>query len=242
MAIILFTDFGSNDLYVGQVELAIARVAPEARVVHLLHDAPAFGVEPAAHLLAALAAQAPAHSVILAVVDPGVGTARRAAVVRADDRWYVGPDNGLLSIVAARAARVEVWHVRETPAHASPTFHGRDVFAPLAAAIHLSGLPPAELAASAQLDVRLPAADLPRVIYLDHYGNAFTGMRAARVGYTATLRVADRALERARTFGAVAPGAAFWYVNSQGLVEIAVSGGSARVVLGLELGTPVELR
>jgi hypothetical protein len=241
MPILLFTDFGARDLYVGQVELAITAVAPRARIVHLLHDAPAFAVRASAHLLAALVAGMPRGSVVMAVVDPGVGTARRGVVLKADERWFVGPDNGLLAVLAARAEHVEVWHVRDVPPSASPTFHGRDLFAPLAARIDAGRFPSGELAHSATLDVPLPAGDLPELIYFDHYGNAFTGIRGAHMAPGARLRIAAESLAHARTFGNVLPNTAFWYVNSQGLVEVAVNGASAREALGLALGQAVTI-
>jgi hypothetical protein len=101
----LFTDFGARDIYVGQVKALLAARAPRVPVLDALHDAPDFGIEPAAHLLAALAAEYPRGSVFLAVVDPGVGGPRDAIVIEADGRKYVGPDNGLLSIIWQRAKR-----------------------------------------------------------------------------------------------------------------------------------------
>ena len=97
MAIVLFTDFGAGDLYVGQVKAVLQRLAPGVPVIDLLHEAPAFNVRASAHLLAAMVGWFAEGSVFLTVVDPGVGGVRKALVVKADDRWYVGPDNGLLS-------------------------------------------------------------------------------------------------------------------------------------------------
>jgi len=103
MAIVLYSDFGSSDLYVGQVEAVLDRYAPGVRVIHLLHDAPSFGIEASAHLLAALSQKIAKGHVFMGVVDPGVGSDRGAIVVCADGRWFVGPDNGLFSVIAARA-------------------------------------------------------------------------------------------------------------------------------------------
>lgn len=241
MAIVLFTDFGSGDLYVGQVELAILRATPDARIVHLLHDAPAFAIEASAHLLAALSTQIPPGNTVVAVVDPGVGSARRAAIIRADERWFVGPDNGLLSIIVARSSRSTIWHVREVPASSSPTFHGRDVFAPIAAQLAAGRFPDEQVALSSRLDVQWSDADLDAIIYFDHYGNAFSGIRGTNLAITARLRVAGHVLRHARTFADVAAGEPFWYVNSQGLVEIAVNVGRARDALNLSLGMPVAV-
>jgi S-adenosylmethionine hydrolase len=242
VAICLFTDFGASDPYVGEVEAVLDARAPGVRVIRLLNDAPAFAVRAAAHLLAALATRIPAGQIVLGVVDPGVGTGRGAVALCAGGNWYVGPDNGLFSVIAARAERCEAWRLPAASADAAPSFHGRDVFAPVAAAIATGRFPEAGAARTARLDVRFGADDLPEVIYVDHYGNAWTGVRAAVVAPARRFEVAGRELPRARVFGEAPPGAPFWYENSSGLVEIAVSGGNAAWALGLEVGAPVGLR
>jgi hypothetical protein len=242
VAILLFTDFGSNDLYVGQVEAVLDRHAPGVRVIHLLHEAPAFNVRAAAHLLAALApGLAPGH-VFLGVVDPGVGSERGAIVLRADGRWYVGPDNGLFSVIAGRAGSKSVWRITAYPAEASRSFHGRDVFAPLAAAIATDDFPSEKLEPAADLAVRLGADDLAEVVYVDHFGNAWTGVRARGIPTARRLVARGREIPHAGVFAEVAPGAAFWYENSSGLVEIAVNQGHAAGELGLAVGTAVAWR
>jgi S-adenosylmethionine hydrolase len=243
MAICLFTDFGAGDLYVGQVEAVLERDAPGVRVINLLNEAPPFDVRASAHLLAALVTRVPDGQVVIGIVDPGVGTDRGAVALHADANWYVGPDNGLLSVAAARARRSEVWRLPPAPSGASPSFHGRDVFAPVAAAIATERFAGAGAVRTDDLEVRLDAADLPEVIYIDHYGNAWTGLRAGAVAPPAQrLEAAGHVLLHARVFGESPPGAAFWYENSSGLVEIAVNRGSAARTLGLEVGTPVALR
>jgi S-adenosylmethionine hydrolase len=239
MAILLFSDFGSNDLYVGQVKAVLERYAPGVAVIDLLHEAPAFDPRAGAHLLAALAKRLPRGAVIMGVVDPGVGSDRGAVVLRADGRWYVGPDNGLFSVVADRAVTRAVWRVVAVPADASPSFHGRDVFAPLAAAVATDDFPNESVAAVPQLEVRFPGDDLAEIVYIDHYGNAFTGLRAEGRDTAKELEVAGIAVPHARVFSAVPRGTAFWYANSLGLVEVAVNAGSARASLGLEIGMPV---
>jgi S-adenosylmethionine hydrolase len=242
MAIVLFTDFGAADLYAGQVEAVLDRLAPGVRVIHLLHEAPAFDVQASAHLLAALARGLVPGDVLVGVVDPGVGTKRDAVVVRADDRWYVGPDNGLFSVVAARTARPSVWRITDQPPGASSSFHGRDVFAPIAAAIATDGVPNAKVAPAGRLAVELGGEDLAEIIYVDHYGNAWTGLRAGGLPPERVLAVGERTLAHARVFGAVPDSAAFWYENSSGLVEIAVNRDSAAARLGLAVGMAVAWR
>jgi hypothetical protein len=240
MAIFLFTDFGAADLYVGQVEAVLDRYAPGVRVIHLLHEAPALDVKASAHLLAALSQRVPRGSVVMGVVDPGVGSARKAAVVRADGRWFVGPDNGLFSVVAARATTRQLWRVVGEPQGMSASFHGRDLFAPLAAAVATDDFPNESVASLHSLDVVLDAADLAEIVYVDHYGNAFTGIRAAEASSGWRLEAGGSAVPYARVFSDVPQGTAFWYENSIGLVEIAVNGGSAARTLGIGIGNPVR--
>jgi hypothetical protein len=239
VAIFLFTDFGADDLYVGQVEAMLDRYAPGVRVIDLLQEAPQFDVRASAHLLAALAQGLPRGHVFLGVVDPGVGSDRGGVVLRADGRWYVGPDNGLFSVVAARASARSVWRITGHPPGVSPSFHGRDIFAPLAAAVATDDFPNESVAPAAELAVRSGGDDLAEVIYVDHYGNCFTGIRASGLPHTNRLVAAGRELPHARVFADAEPGAAFWYENSTGLVEVAVNRGSAATALGLAVGAPV---
>jgi S-adenosylmethionine hydrolase len=240
MAIVLFSDFGSNDLYVGQVEAVLDRYAPGVRVIHLLHDAPPFRIEASAHLLAALSQKIPKGHVFMGVVDPGVGSDRAAVVMRADGRWFVGPDNGLFSVIAARATARQFWQIASATGRLAPSFHGRDLFAPIAAAVATDDFPNSNVKPVAGLQVNLGADDLAQIVYIDHYGNAFTGVRAVNVAPAASIRIAGRTVPHARVFSAVAPGAAIWYENSIGLVELAVNQGSAAQAFGLAVGDAVS--
>lgn len=237
--IALFTDFGPHGPYLGQMRLVLAGCAPDCPVVDLLNDAPAFDPAASAHLLAALTPDLPRASVLLGVVDPGVGTHRTPVALQADERWYVGPDNGLFDVVAARAEQASWYDITWRPERLSTSFHGRDLFAPVAGHLARGGDPAQRLVPRAAATVN--DADRSAVIYIDDYGNAMTGLRA-RTSPTATrLLAAQRHLPRAETFGAVAPGEAFWYVNSLGLAEVAVNQGSAADQLGLAVGSPVTV-
>jgi S-adenosylmethionine hydrolase len=238
MAIFLFTDFGSSDIYAGQVRTALLQYAPRQPVVDLLHDAPAFNVKAGAHLLAAFFARLPAASVALAVVDPGVGGPRKPLAVRADGRWLVGPDNGLLSVAAARARKSEACVIGWRPKKLSDSFHGRDLFAPVAGMLARGARKAAKLRKGA-LAVDFGAGDLREVIHVDHFGNVMTGLRAGDLAPGRTLRVKGRALAHARVFSDVPPGQLFWYENSLGLVELAANGASARQALGIAVGDPI---
>ena len=204
-----------------------------------LHDAADFGVEPAAHLLAALAPEYPRGSVFLAIVDPGVGGKRDAIVVQADGRTFVGPDNGLLSILWQRARRRKCLRIAWRPQRLSRSFHGRDLFAPVAAALATRRAPRGWLAAKASPEALLDAEDLAQVIYVDHYGNCVTGIRAKTLSRIAVLRAGARAVRYARTFEAAR--GAFWYENSLGLAEISIPRGSAARTLGLRVGYAIRI-
>lgn len=240
MMILLFTDFGGHDIYVGQVKTVLAESAPDARVIDLLHDAPDFNAHAAAYLLAALRSRIPPGSVTLAVVDAGVGSARRPLVLKADDRWFVGPDNGLLSVIAARANQYRIWEIAWRPAHMSNSFHGRDLFAPVAAMLEKKECLQAVLVERSGLEVVFEAAQLPQIIYIDHYGNAMTGLDADGAHHDAILQVGDWRLPHARVFSDAKVGEPFWYENSIGLIEIAVNAGSAAKQLTLLQGDFVQ--
>lgn len=236
--IFLFTDFGAGGIYAGQVKAVLQQHAPKEAVIDLLHDAPAFNAKAGAHLLAALAARLPKDSVTLAVVDPGVGGAREAVAVLADGRWLVGPDNGLISVAAARAKKCEVLAIGWRPESLSASFHGRDLFAPVAAMLARGDRKTAKLKKSA-LAVSFGAGDLGEIVYVDHFGNLVTGLRAGSVPRDRALTINGRAIRYARVFSEVKGGELFWYENSLGLVEVAANAASAQQVLGFKPGSPL---
>lgn len=239
--IVLFSDFGAHDPYAGQLKARLAAEAPGQLVVDLLHQVPDFNAHAGAHLLAAFAAGFPPGSVFLAVVDPGVGTARAGAVVTAGGHWYVGPDNGLLSVIAGRDVQAKIWRIDWQPNRLSSTFHGRDLFAVIAAEIARGEFPAHKLSAIDQLQVEFDTGDLARVIYIDHYGNVFTGIRAAGVPPSSQVRVRGMELGHGETFGRLGRGQGFWFSNSVGLLELAVNRGSAAADFGLQVGDVVTV-
>ena len=223
------------------MKAVLHQVAPGTPVIDLFADAPVGNPNASAYLLAAYAAWFPAGTVFLCVVDPGVGGARPPIIVAADGRWFVGPGNGLFELVQRRARETSSRHIDWTPERLSASFHGRDLFAPVAALLARGEPPPGR---PCQDDAhRRPdwPDDLSEIVYVDHFGNAMTGVRAAMLPANAKLAAAGRVLEGTRTFSDLPPGAAFWYENSNGLAEIAVNLGRADRDLGLAIGVPVEI-
>ena len=237
--IYLFTDFGTSDLYVGQVRARLAANAPNVPVIDLLNDAPAFHIEASAHLLAALVSCQP-PGVTMAVIDPGVGTARRAVAVRTAHGWFVGPDNGLLSVAAGRSGDVSVYEIVWRPPALSVSFHGRDLFAPVAARLAAREFAAEVFRPSAGLDVNLDVDDLSKVIYIDHYGNAMTGLRGDGLDRSRVFEVCGVEVRYSEVFAHAPPGQPFWYVNSIGLVELAISQQSIADRLGLSVGQTIH--
>jgi len=238
--IVLFTDFGLRGPYVGQLHAVLARRAPGVPVIDLFHDAPRFDARASSYLLAAYVDEFEPGTVFLAVVDPGVGTEqRRPVALEIDGRWFVGPDNGLFDVVARRGEDVQQWEITWRPARLSNSFHGRDLFAPVAAGL-ASGQAPRWRAIECPEPFAGPE-DWPRLIYIDHFGNAMTGLRASTLPAGAALRVGQTLLTRARTFAEVPVGQGFWYENANGLAEIAINQGSAAASLGLHPGDDVNI-
>ncbi len=238
--IVLCTDFGLSGPYTGQVKAALARQAPDVPVIDLFADLPAFRPDLAAYLIAAYTTNLMPGDIVLAVVDPGVGSARRALALEADGLWFVGPDNGLFELVLRRAATTRCWSIDWQPEHLSATFHGRDLFAPIAALLARGDEPPGTPVSP----LRSPdwPDDLAAIVYVDHYGNAMTGLRAVQLHADTVIEAGGVGIERARTFADVPQGAPLWYENANGLAELALNGGSAAARFELEPGSPIGVR
>ena len=254
MAIVtITTDFGTADPFVGIMKGVIASRAPGAQVIDVTHGIPPHDVLVGALVLRHAAPFFAAGTIHVAVVDPGVGGERRPLCIEAEGALFVGPDNGLLSL-AAPAPRVRrIVHLAEERFFLSPrsgTFHGRDVFAPVAAAL-ATGTPPSDLGPTVadMQRIELPAIVCEgerlrgQVIYVDHFGNLTTNLTQADLpDGSLVVAVGDVRLHGiAATYSAVAPGEPVAVVNSWGLLEIAIREGSARATLGVRLGDPVVI-
>ncbi len=243
--IFLFTDFGVASPYIGQMKAVLFAKSPGSPIIDLFSDAPTYNPKAAAYLLAAYVDEFPLDSVFLCVVDPGVGGTRRPIVMRAKGRWYVGPDNGLFNVIASRSQSVnqsvKIWKITWKPPHLSSSFHGRDLFAPVAARLAQNEAPP-----GLELDVAeciLPGwpEELAECVYIDHFGNVMTGVRAQSLNNHDEVVVNNQTFTRAKTFSDVAIGAAFYFENANGLVEIAVNQSHAANQLNIKLGDELKI-
>ena len=244
-AITLLTDFGTADGYVAELKGVLMSEAPGCQIVDLSHDIPPHEIDAARLAVARYWRRFPAGTVHLVVVDPGVGSDRQAIAVSSEGRLLVGPDNGVLSpallLPGSRTVALPV------PADAAPTFHGRDVFAPAAAAL-ARGAVLDSLGAPLEDPVirRTPEAVKEddgwlrgEVIVVDRFGNAVTNLIAIHGG---EVRVGDREVPLRRTYADVATGEPVALVGSSGLIEIAVREGNAAAALGLSTGSVVRVR
>jgi len=237
----LVTDFGFDSPYLGQMHAVLKNGAPHIPVVNLLSNAPAFNPRASAYLLKALANYLPKHTLFISIVDPGVGSDRTGLIVETDDYLFVGPDNGLLSQVVRGSCRCQAWSIDCDSITASPTFHGRDIFAPIAARLANHEQSPDEFTSAGSIvGVDWPAA-LYECIYIDHYGNIFTGLSEEQVNCNMILTIGSKRISYARAFSDVLPGELFWYVNSCGLIEIAANMARASELLKVKIGETVNV-
>lgn len=252
----LLTDFGTSDHYVGVMKAVILTAAPGVTLIDLSHEVEPGAVAQGAFTLLASYAYFPAGSVHVAVVDPGVGSARRALVAVCGGQYFVGPDNGIFSYLIEREPAARIYSVtdeRFIGSLASTTFHGRDLFAPLGAAL-ASGTSPEALGDQIDDPVRLPPlAPVPgpkgtlsgRILHIDRFGNCVTNLALADLtpGESSfRLSVGGVEVEGVRShYAGVAAAEPFLIWGSSGFLEISVNGESAARRLGIEAGDPVDL-
>lgn len=253
MAVVTFTtDFGISDAYVGAMKGVVLGMAPAAVLVDITHAVPAQDVRAGALALADAASYFPAGSVHVAVVDPGVGGAPRGIAVSSNGHFFVGPDNGLLSLAAHRPRQV---FMIDNPLFrrptVCPTFHGRDVFA-VAAGQLATGHPIEEAGPLVDAMVELPFPAMQaldddcqgEVLHVDHFGNLVTSFSPVEVTgrWELSCDGSRFQLEAGSTFSAVAPGALIIYAGSSGRVEVAARDGSAASLTQAKTGTQIHLK
>jgi S-adenosyl-L-methionine hydrolase (adenosine-forming) len=243
--ITLLTDFGTVDGYVGEMKGVILSRAPDAEIVDIAHDIPAQDVERGRLTLARIWRRFPAGTIHVVVVDPGVGSSRAALAVASEERFLIGPDNGVLSpaLLATSARVVEL----PIPSNASATFHGRDIFAPAAAALargealEALGAPakPPIIKRTAEPVHRADGSIDGEVVVVDRFGNAVTNLIGMRGG---TIEVGAVKIPVRHAYAEVEPGELVALVGSTGFIEVAVRDGDAAKRLGLVRASAVTLR
>jgi S-adenosylmethionine hydrolase len=260
MFVTLLTDFGTADYFVGAMKGAVLASNPLARVVDITHEVPPYDVEAGAFTLRAAFETFPAGTVHVAVVDPGVGSARRAVAVEGREHTFVGPDNGIFGHVYERVRAFRVFQLTNANffrTEVSPTFHGRDIFAPVAGALS-RGVRAEELGPEVFDFVQLPSAALERaadgtlvgaVLHVDRFGNLVTNITPEvlsdeSVARGARLVIAGREVRTFHTFfaeGVEAAGEPFAVWGSAGFLEVAIFRDSAAHALGVGRGQRVEV-
>lgn len=238
----LLSDFGHKDPYVGIMKGVMLGICPDLQLVDLTHQVAPQDIQEGAFQLVGACRWFPEGTIHLAVVDPGVGSSRRGIAARGNKYYYVGPDNGLLSLAWDQDEPVEVREIqRHTLNKLSRTFHGRDMFAPVAAAL-ASGVELAEIGPLVTDPVHLVADDTPRIVHIDNFGNLITNVRRSAEPELESAAVGWRTAPLKETFSGVAEGELLSYWGSLGLLEIAVNGGNAADHTGIERGSEVRLQ
>lgn len=255
----LTTDFGHSDYACGVLHGVIWSIAPGAKVVDLTHDVPRHNTLAGAQVLDRALPYFPAGTIHVVVIDPGVGTDRRPLAVRLGEQFFVGPDNGLVSVAArrieARGDPVEFFYLNHPQfwlKEVSPIFHGRDVFAPVAAYI-ARGISPDQMGTRIfdPVQLALPEPEktregfLARIIHVDHFGNLSTnlpGEMLERESKIIILAGTARIDGVSKTFGDRHPGELVALVDSAGFLSIGVVNGSAQKMLGLGIGDQITVK
>jgi S-adenosyl-L-methionine hydrolase (adenosine-forming) len=255
--ITLTTDFGLSDHFVGVMKGVIFSIAPAVRVIDISHGVEPYNIADGAFTIAQAYRYFPKNTIHIIVVDPGVGSARRPLLAEAAGQYFIAPDNGVLSMILVREKTARVRHITAEKYFLHPvsrTFHGRDVFSPVAG--HLAaGAPPAKFGKLIE-DHILAAFDQPAktgrdtwtglILKADHFGNLATNFHIDQFPSLRThpfkIKAGSRSISRlALTFSECAPGELFAIVGSSGYVEIAAAEASAARALGCGAGAPVEL-
>ena len=249
----LLTDFGARDWYVGAMKGVVVSLCPQAALIDITHQIEPGDIEGGAFILSQCWQEFPRGTVFLAVVDPGVGTDRKAVAVEAQGRFFVGPDNGLFGFLKNYVARI-ITHEACIQEDCSSTFHGRDIFAPTAAQLAAGKIDFEQVGPLVEKLVPSvwPPVEVMRkgihgcILTFDHFGNAITNLHREEVAAHFALDELHVSLHPDRlplvkTFGEVPAGAPLAYFGSGGFLEIGVNGNSARDVLGLVKHQTVEM-
>lgn len=247
MRITLLTDFGTADGYVAAMKGAIAEIAPSVLIDDASHNIAPGDIIGGAFALRRYWDRYPVGSIHVVVVDPGVGTDRRAILVEADGRFLIGPDNGVLTFALEHAAAVKVFAIFIAEEVASRTFHGRDLFAPAAARLAINDRSVIGAEITDAIRIVFPKYYMTdssvrgEIINIDRFGNLISNIPGSLVKPLWLARIADRDVRVTGTYGDAEEGELIALINSDGMLEVAVRNGSAAQNLNLPRGASIEL-
>ncbi len=256
--ITLLTDFGLTDPYVGVMKGVIYSINPTVNIVDITHNIPSYNIDVAALIMLISYRYFPKNTIHVCVVDPGVGTKRRGILIRTKNYYFIGPDNGCLYPAAIDDGIIEVYDISNSPyrlERTSYTFHGRDLFAPVAAWLS-KGVEPSKLGTKytgelvkswIRLAEKKNGFYEATVIYIDKFGNVMTNIRPDKIpwsyGEKIRIETGDRVFECVfeRSFGYVGEGELVCYINSWGFLELGVNKGNAASYTGLKVKDEIRV-
>lgn len=254
MIISLLTDFGTKDYFVGAMKGVILSINQEAKIIDITHEIEPQNIQSAGFTLAACYQNFPPKTIFVSVVDPGVGSNRRAILVETEKYYFIAPDNGLLSLVLNNESNYRIFEITNPKfflSNISQTFHGRDVFAPVAAWLS-KGISPndfrnetAELVISKNLVPRIVSADkiIGNITHIDNFGNLITNLQKSDLPKNFTLQINENEISRHLIFYAEAkPNDIFTIWGSAGYLEIIANCNSAKVLLNAEVGNEILVK
>ena len=239
--IYLFSDFSLNGPYVGQLKSAIYNNNKNSEVIDLMHDAPSFDIKHSALLLNNIKNYLSNNYICCCIVDPGVGGKRNGIVVCRDNNYFIGPDNGLFEYIYRTDESLTLYKIVWKPEYLSETFHGRDIFAPIAAQIDNGNFTGLDLINSNEVQRFAWEDDQYEIIYIDHYGNLMTGISASNISKSSVLIFKKFKIEFSNTYENMPEGQICWYINSCELVEIGCKNSNSAVKVSAQIGDYIEL-
>lgn len=241
--IVLATDYGLDGPYVGQLKSVIYQLAPNAKVIDIIHNLPACNPEASAYLLASFIGNIPHNSIIVGVVDPGVGSDREPIIIEGDGYTFVGPNNGLFAIAARKLNSIGISKIVINEEPFSNTFHGRDIFAPYAAKLAMDlNLSHEVMCVDSLIGAKWPD-NLLEIIYIDKFGNAISGLSfdGKEIDKSMKCLINNYELKHNDSFFRAEDKECFWYCNSNNLLEIAANKKSAENLLKISIGSKLNL-
>lgn len=244
--ITLLTDFGRQDNYTAILKGVIFSINRHAKIIDISHELPPFNIRAGHYLLETSYKSFPAGTIHLAIVDPGVGTSRKSILIDAGDYCFIGPDNGLFSFLGRSKIKniINLTKRKYFLSEISTTFHGRDIFAPVAAYLS-TGVTPEQFGPSLSSITRpkkKKTGSMGEIIYIDYFGNLVTSFKEADLPEKYVVYLEGIKIGRPRrTFGSVKPGQPVCYINSFGYLEIAVNLASAAEIFDIDYSTPTKI-